>query len=170
MSNQYLVRKTLVLQMLAALPVIASAAPYQQGGSATATVDAGERVEKVNTITAIVKKDGKPDRKSPVGTSEKDFNRSGNPVRIIWYSNPNDADRKIAQTGALNNGFIHGKVNVEATRTTSKSEKGSTIDANGMANAIDALGWTPHTNPNSVEYSFTDSIVNNGIAEGEAKL
>ena len=69
--------------MLAALPVIASAAPYQQGGSATATVDAGERVEKVNTITAIVKKDGKPDRKSPVGTSEKDFNRSGNPVRII---------------------------------------------------------------------------------------
>ena len=41
--------------MLAALPVIASAAPYQQGGSATATVDAGERVEKVNTITATVK-------------------------------------------------------------------------------------------------------------------
>ena len=81
MSNQYFVRKTLVLQMLAALPVIASAAPYQQGGSATATVDAGERVEKVNTIT--VKKDGKPDRKSPVGTSEKDFNRSGNPVRSI---------------------------------------------------------------------------------------
>ncbi len=83
MSNQYFVRKALVLQMLAALPVIASAAPYQQGGSATATVDAGERVEKVNTITATVKKDGKPDRKSPVGTSEKDFNRSGNPVRSI---------------------------------------------------------------------------------------
>ena len=46
-------------------------------------MDAGERVEKVNTITATVKKDGKPDRKSPVGTSEKDFNRSGNPVRSI---------------------------------------------------------------------------------------
>ena len=30
MSNQYFVRKTLVLQMLAALLVIASAAPYQQ--------------------------------------------------------------------------------------------------------------------------------------------
>ena len=52
-------------------------------------------------------------------------------MRIIWYGNPKDNDSKIAQTGALNNGFIHGKVNVEATRTTSKSEKGSTIDANG---------------------------------------
>ena len=89
--------------MLAALPVIASAAPYQQGGSATATVDAGERVEKVNTITATVKKDGKPDRKSPVGTSEKDFNRSGNPVRIIWYGNPNDADAYNSYTSAWRN-------------------------------------------------------------------
>lgn len=108
--------------MLAALLVIASAAPYQQGGSATATVDAGERVEKVNTITATVKKDGKPDRKSPVGTSEKDFNRSGN---------PNDADRKIAQTGALNNGHIHGKVVATGTLTTKKTEKGSTVELNG---------------------------------------
>ena len=121
MSNQYFVRKALVLQMLAALPVIASAAPYQQGGSATATVDAGERVEKVNTITATVKKDGKPDRKSPVG----------NPVRIIWYGNPNDADRKIAQTGALNNGHIHGKVVATGTLTTKKTEKGSTVELNG---------------------------------------
>lgn len=117
--------------MLTALPVIASAAPYQQGGSATATVDAGERVEKVNTITTTVKKEGKPDRKSPVGTSEKDFNRSGNPVRIIWYGNPNDADSKIAQTGALNNGHIHGKVVATGTLTTKKTEKGSTVELNG---------------------------------------
>ena len=83
MKNHTFIRKTLVLQMLAALPIIASAAPYQQGGSATATVDGGERVDKVDTVTATIKKDGKPDRKAAVGTSEKDFNRSGNPVRII---------------------------------------------------------------------------------------
>ena len=126
--------------------------------------------KKTTDITAAKKRDGSINKKPAVGSSETDFNRAGNPVRIIWYGNPKDNDSKIAHTGALNNGFIHGKVNVEATRTTSKSEKGSTIDANGMANAIDALGWTPHTNPNSVEYSLTDGIVNNGIAEGEAKL
>ena len=54
MKNHTFIRKTLVLQMLAALPVLASAAPYQQGGSATATVDAGERVEKVDTVTATI--------------------------------------------------------------------------------------------------------------------
>ena len=127
-------------------------------------------MEKITDITAAKKRDGSINKKPAVGSSETDFNRAGNPVRIIWYGNPKDNDSKIAQPGALNNGFIHGKVNVEATRTTSKSEKGSTIDANGMANAIDALGWTPHTNLNSVEYSLTDGIVNNGIAEGEAKL
>ena len=169
MSNQYFVRKTLVLQMLAALPVIASAAPYQQGGSATATVDAGERVEKVNTITATVKKDGKPDRKSPVGTSEKDFNRSGNPVRIIWYGNPNDADRKIAQTGALNNGHIHGKVVATGTLTTKKTEKGATVELNGQANAIDALGWTPASNPNNIDINLA-TIDNRRSAVGEAVL
>ena len=126
--------------------------------------------KKTTDITAAKKRDGSINKKPAVGSSETDFNRAGHPVRIIWYGNPKDNDSKIAQTGALNNGFIHGKVNVEATRTTSKSEKGSTIDANGMANAIDALGWTPHTNPNSVEYSLTGGIVNNGIAEGEAKL
>ena len=164
-------QKALVLHTAAALfAMSAHAVPYQQGSSAIATVDAGERVEKITDITAAKKRDGSINKKPAVGSSETDFNRAGNPVRIIWYGNPKDNDSKIAQTSALNNGFIHGKVNVEATRTTSKSEKGSTVDANGMANAIDALGWTPHTNPNSVEYSLTDGIVNNGIAEGEAKL
>lgn len=57
--------------------------------------------------------------------------RSGNPVRIIWYGNPNDADSKIAQTGALNNGHIHGKVVATGTLTTKKTEKGSTVELNG---------------------------------------
>ena len=52
-------------------------------------------------------------------------------MRIIWYGNPNDADRKIAQTGALNNGHIHGKVVATGTLTTKKTEKGSTVELNG---------------------------------------
>ena len=100
MQKQAFVRNALALHILAALPLLASAAPYQQGASATATVDASEHVVKHDTITAAKKKDGTFDRKNPVGTSEKDFNRSGNPVRVIWYGNPKDADSKIAQTGA----------------------------------------------------------------------
>ena len=169
MKNHTFIRKTLVLQMLAALPIITSAAPYQQGGSATATVDAGERVEKVDTVTATIKKDGKPDRKAAVGTSEKDFNRSGNPVRIIWYGNPKDADSKIAQTGALNNGHIHGKVVATGTLTTKKTEKGATVELNGQANAIDALGWTPASNPNDIDINLA-TIDNRRSAVGEAVL
>lgn len=52
----------LALHILTALPLLASAAPYQQGTSATATVDAGEHVVKHDTITAAKKKDGTFDR------------------------------------------------------------------------------------------------------------
>lgn len=62
MQKQAFVRNALALHILTALPLLASAAPYQQGTSATATVDAGEHVVKHDTITAAKKKDGTFDR------------------------------------------------------------------------------------------------------------
>ena len=88
-------------------------------------------MEKITDITAAKKRDGSINKKPAVGSSETDFNRAGNPVRIIWYGNPKDNDSKIAQTGALNNGHIHGKVVATGTLTTKKTEKGSTVELNG---------------------------------------
>ena len=66
-------------------------------------------------------------------------------------------------------GHIHGKVTATGTKTTKKNEKGATVEINGQANAIDALGWTPATNPNDISITL-NSIDNRRSAKGEAEL
>ncbi|WP_439328530.1 hypothetical protein, partial [Lonepinella sp. BR2357] len=127
---------------------------YTQGETATTTVNAEDSVVKVDTLTA--------ESNSSLITGE--LNRSGNPVRIIWYGHPADGehaaddDGEIPQTGADNNGYIQGKIIAEGI-----------ISAQGQGNAVDAFGWTPQTNKNDVIITL-DNIHNQGTAIGEANL
>ncbi|WP_439257750.1 autotransporter domain-containing protein [Lonepinella sp. BR2271] len=127
---------------------------YTQGDTEIATVNAGDSVVKIDTLSE--------EENSSVITGK--LNRSGNPVRIIWYGHPADDkgpaddDGEIPQTGAENNGFIQGGIKAEGI-----------ISAQGQGNAIDAFGWTPQTNKNDVVI-IQDKINNQGTAIGGANL
>ncbi|MGX2967205.1 hypothetical protein ACWIW6_03995, partial [Ursidibacter sp. B-7004-1] len=133
---------------------------YQQGASEIATVKKGELVTKIDSVTTD----------QPKSKVSGELNRSGNPVRIIWYGNPNDSDSKIAQIGALNEGIIHGKVVAQGQRSGGgKDEYWASVNVEGQANAIDALGWSAPSNPNSIDINIK-SVENQRTAIGEAQL
>ncbi|WP_158074688.1 autotransporter outer membrane beta-barrel domain-containing protein [Basilea psittacipulmonis] len=111
-------------------------------------------------------------------------NRTGNPVRIIWYGNPDDLDGLIPQIGAKNKGYIYGSLEVNAQESyriieeiplpqdavlTEWKDYRSSIATDGEANGIDAYGWTAQPNHNDVEINLR-TIENSGLVEGRAIL
>lgn len=152
------VLKTTVASILSVLSVM-SANAYQQGEGVIATIEKGESVTKQENVTA----------ESLGSVVSGSLNRAGNPVRIIWYGNENDADGKVPQTGLLNDGFIQGKVRAVGQNTTEKEEYAGSVVIEGQGNAVDALGWTAHTNPNDVVYAL-EQLTNTRLVQGEAEL
>ncbi|WP_439327507.1 beta strand repeat-containing protein, partial [Lonepinella sp. BR2357] len=149
---------TYTVAVLSGLAFTGSALSYVQGDTTTATVNVGDNETKIDTVKT-------DDPKLRItGT----LNRSGNPVRIIWYGNPNDADGKVAQTDALNDGFVQGKVIAQGKKAESGEYQASII-IEGQGNAIDALGWSSHTNGNNVDIAL-NTVTNNRTAMGGADL
>ncbi|MCR1837046.1 autotransporter domain-containing protein [Rodentibacter caecimuris] len=132
---------------------------YEQGKGATAVINAEEKIEKIDSITS----DSTEER------IQGRFNRSGNPVRIIWYGNPQDGDGRVAQTGAHNQGHIVGKVIAKGKDTTESADRRSAISIDGVANGIDALGWSAPSNANDVVFVL-QKVENNGAISAEANL
>lgn len=160
--------KPLALAIAAAI-IGSSAYAYTQEEGDIATVNKGDVIEKSNTLTAPKDKNGNVKLKDSVGSHLSELNRSGNPVRIIWYGNENDPDGKVAQKGALNNGTVLGSVTAQGVRTYNKDQKAGEVSIEGQANAIDALGWSAPGNVNDVNIQLTD-VTNNGTAAGQASL
>lgn len=144
---------------------------YYQGVSEYATVNDNITVRMETEIT-----EPNPDY-SYLFTGVR--NRSANPVRIIWYGNPNDADGVIAQKGAINHGRIYGKLTVTGQDSVDKftpegsdtefQDYRSSISSDGQGNAVDAYGWSAQPNKNPVEFTL-DSVENTGTMLGEAHL
>ncbi|SUO92307.1 ESPR domain-containing protein [Suttonella indologenes] len=142
---------------LSVLAVLSSSAAWTvingpEHDSDTATVKAGESAHLFDSLSG-----GKISQHT-LGV----MNRSGNPVRMVWYSNAKDDDGHTAQTKADNAGYNLGthefswqkledsKAAAQATGTEGKDEWWSSIINEGLANGIDAYGWTAQTNPNDV--------------------
>lgn len=157
---KYTFRKTQLSIALTSIFIALTAhADYIQGQEPIATLDAGEVVAKSDTIT----------QQNAGETYSQTINRSGNPVRIIWYGRAGEADGEIPQTGANNQGFIRASVTGTGTDTNDKLDLASTVIAEGMGNGIDALGYSAHTNPNSVEIQL-DSIENQRLIQASTSL
>lgn len=101
-------------------------------------------------------------------------NRTANPVRIIWYGNPNDGDSLVPQFGAINEGAIVASlraVGMPSGATLEDNEKDyrSSIAIDGQANALDAYGWSAQSNSNDVEFTLKQ-ILNRGEVRASADL
>ncbi len=142
---------------------IAPASAYKEGvGAETtpmATIESGEIVRKVTDVT--------PTDKEPGITGVR--NRDGDPVRMIWYGHPGEADGEVTQTGAVNDGFIYAGVNAKGIESEGSKDYRSTAYTEAVANGIDAYGWTPENNTRNVEISL-DSITNNRTIEAKADI
>ncbi|OOF56959.1 autotransporter outer membrane beta-barrel domain-containing protein [Rodentibacter myodis] len=159
-SKSYLLLKGLTFSAVTVAVTSVSATAYERGKGTIATVNAEDRIERIDTI-------------SPTENTEErikgKFNRSGNPVRIIWYGNPKDNDGKVPQTGANNQGQIIGKVVATGLPTTESEDRRGAISIDGVANGIDALGWSAPSNANDVIFTL-DNVSNNGSIAAEAAL
>ncbi|OOR99921.1 hypothetical protein B0187_03695 [Haemophilus paracuniculus] len=125
---------------------------YEQGKGKIAQIAVGEKVEKIDQVTS-------EDLNERI---RGEFDRSGNPVRIIWYEDD-------IQTGANNQGQIHGKVIAEGRETQTSEQRASAIAVEAQGNGIDALGWSAPSNPRDVDFHLT-TITNSGRVLGEADL
>ncbi|BFU59342.1 MULTISPECIES: autotransporter outer membrane beta-barrel domain-containing protein [Rodentibacter] len=152
--------KGLTLSAVAVALVSVSANAYEQGKGTVAKVYTEDKIEKIDTLTATENTEERIKGK---------FNRSGNPVRIIWYGNPKDQDGKAAQTGADNQGQIIGKVIATGQATSESEDRRGAISIDGVANGIDALGWSAPSNANDVVFKL-DTVSNSGSIAAEAAL
>ena len=157
--------KTIVMSTLMVLYSSPSLAePYVQGKGDVATIDLGETVRQIDTVSSTI-----PD---PVtGT----LNRSGIPVRIIWYGHPGDNDGEIPQTGANNKGIIDGKVIAVGTLTEdsekyeANEQKQGNVVIETQGNAIDAFGWVARKNTRDIDFTL-NNITNSRTITAEADL
>ncbi|TCP96183.1 autotransporter-like protein [Cricetibacter osteomyelitidis] len=156
-NNAFLKSLTLTAVILTTISISANA--YQRSEGSIAIVNEEDNVEKIDTITSD-------------STEERitgKFNRSGNPVRIIWYGNPNDSDGKVAQLAAKNAGQIAGGVIAIGKTTTESEDRRGAISIDGIANGFDALGWSAPSNPANVIFSL-ENIENSGTISARASL
>ncbi len=151
-----LLQKGLILSSVA---VAVSAYAYQQGVGTIATINSDEKIEKIDHIRSENAEERITGR----------FNRSGNPVRIIWYGNANDNDGKAPQVGAKNEGQIVAKVIARGETTTQSEDRRGAIAIDGIANGIDALGWSAPSNPNNVVFTL-NSLENTGSISADTDL
>ncbi|KMK51224.1 hypothetical protein RO21_07345 [[Actinobacillus] muris] len=152
--------KGLKISAIATAVASASVYAYEQGKGATALIHSDDKVEKIDTLSAGSNLDER---------IKGDFNRSGNPVRVIWYGNPSDQDGKVPQTGANNQGQIIGKVIAKGLNTTDSEDRRGAISIDGVANGIDALGWSAPSNPNDVIFNL-NSVENSGSISASTDL
>ncbi|OOF67694.1 autotransporter domain-containing protein [Rodentibacter caecimuris] len=160
MNNKFnLLLKSLKISTFATAITSVSVYAYEQGKGGIAVIGAEEKVEKIDTITASRVEE----------RIQGKFNRSGNPVRVIWYGNPKDGDGRVAQIGAMNQGRIVGKVIAKGEKTTDSADRRGAISIDGVANGIDALGWSAPSNANDVVFAL-QTIENSGAISAEANL
>ena len=147
---------SLSLSILSAL-AMPQAWAYQQGEGEIASVAAGEKVSAAADLSAS--------QATAVVTGE--INRSGNPVRVIWYGNANEKDGKIAQKGADNQGLIISSLTAKGADTAAGLWGNVIIE--GQGNGIDVLGWSAHNNHDSVAYDLSQ-ISNQRLIDSQVDL
>ncbi|MDO4435789.1 MAG: hypothetical protein Q4B71_05155, partial [Cardiobacteriaceae bacterium] len=119
-----------------------------------AQVYQGEVVEKKETLSPI----------GGAGSSiSHERNRTGNPVRVIWYDG-------VAQTGAINNGFIRASASGQGLANEDKTDFSGVVLADAIGNGIDAMGFVPHRRPDEVHIQLNDGITNKRLIQGSTTI
>lgn len=101
---------------------------YTQGDGEFATVPKNVKVEKTDEVSV------------PAGSTDKVtgvLNRSGNPVRIIWYGRKGDQDGETPQKGAINDGQIFGSVRATGVDNVGgKDNHNASVQVEGKATPL----------------------------------